>query len=119
VRRNFTVNWGISWFKDTIADPQGEARNLPHGFNAETGLLTFAALGEIDPKVIAPDNNNFAPRLGFAWQLNDKTVVRSGAGVYYSDQQLIELQFAAVGPPNRSIDIINTADLIPTYQLGM
>jgi hypothetical protein len=119
VRRNFTVNWGISWFKDTIADPQGEARNLPHGFNAETGLLTFAALGEIDPKVIAPDNNNFAPRLGFAWQLNDKTVVRSGAGIYYSDQQLIELQFAAVGPPNRSIDIINTGDLIPTYQLGM
>ena len=119
VRRNFTVNWGLSWFKDTIADPQGEARDLSHGFDAQTGLLKFAVLGEVDPKVIAPDNNNFAPRLGFAWQVNDKTVIRSGGGIYYSDQQLIELQFAAVGPPNRSIDIINTADLIPTYQLGM
>ena len=119
VRRNFTVNWGVSWFRDSIADPQGFARDLVHGFDEQTGLLEFAVLGEIDPKVIAPDNNNFAPRLGFAWQLNDKTVVRAGGGIYYSDQQLIELQFAAVGPPNRSIDIINTADLIPTYQLGM
>ncbi|MEZ5361663.1 MAG: carboxypeptidase-like regulatory domain-containing protein [Bryobacterales bacterium] len=119
LRRNFTVNWGASWFYDSIADPQGFARDLPHGFDSQTGLLKFAALGEINPKVITPDKNNFAPRLGFAWQLDDKTVIRSGAGVYYSDQQLIELQFSAVGPPNRSIDIINTGDLIPTYQLGM
>lgn len=119
VRRNLTVNWGMSWFKDTIANPQGFARDLPHGFDAQTGLLKFAALGEIDPKVIQPDNNNFTPRLGFAWQLDDNTVIRSGAGVYFSDQQLIELQFSAVGPPSRSIDIINTGDLIPTYQLGM
>ncbi|MBI1356466.1 MAG: hypothetical protein GC160_19155 [Acidobacteria bacterium] len=119
IRSNLTMNWGMSWFKDTIADPQGFARDLPHGFDPQTGLLKFAALGEIDPKVIHPDNNNFTPRMGFAWQVNDKTVVRAGGGVYFSDQQLIELQFSAVGPPNRSIDIINTGDLIPTYQLGM
>lgn len=107
VRRNLTVNWGLSWFKDTIPNPQGFARDLPHGFDVETGLLTFAVLGEVDPKVIQPDNNNFAPRLGFAWQLGKDTVVRAGAGVYYSDQQLIELQFASVGPPfTRGIELI-------------
>src|SRR5216684_6058560 len=29
------------------------------------------------------DRNNWAPRLGFAYQLTSNTVVRGGAGVYY------------------------------------
>jgi TonB dependent receptor len=29
------------------------------------------------------DKNNFAPRLGFAWQVADKTVVRGGGGLFY------------------------------------
>jgi hypothetical protein len=30
-----------------------------------------------------PDKNDIAPRLGIAYQLNSKTVIRSGAGFYY------------------------------------
>jgi hypothetical protein len=33
----------------------------------------------------ANDTNNVQPRLGFAWVLNDRTVVRGGAGKYYGD----------------------------------
>ena len=29
------------------------------------------------------DKNNIQPRVGFAYQLNDKTVVRGGYGLYY------------------------------------
>ncbi len=119
IRRNLTLNYGVSWFKDTIADPQGFARDFPHGFDPQTGLLTFAVLGQVDPKVMNSDNNNFAPRFGLAWQVDEKTVIRTGAGVYYSDQQLIELQFSAVGPPfTNSVDIINTGQLVPTWVLG-
>ena len=46
------------------------------------------------------------PRRGFVWQLNDKTVVRSGAGICFSDQQLVELRVFAVRLPNRSIDVM-------------
>ncbi|MGE3955623.1 MAG: TonB-dependent receptor [Vicinamibacterales bacterium] len=34
-----------------------------------------------------PDRNNFAPRLSAAYQLNDKTVVRGGFGLYYGPGQ--------------------------------
>ena len=31
------------------------------------------------------DSKNFQPRAGFAYQINDRTVLRGGAGVYYAD----------------------------------
>ena len=31
------------------------------------------------------DADNIQPRLGFAYQLNDRTVLRGGAGLYYTD----------------------------------
>ena len=31
------------------------------------------------------DNNNIQPRLGFAYSLNDRTVLRGGSGLYYAD----------------------------------
>ena len=120
VRRNLTLNWGISWFKDTIPNPRGSAADYPHGFDPATGLLEFAVLGQVDPRVIEPDSDNIAPRVGIAWQLDNKTVLRAGAGVYFSDMQLIELQFSAVGPPfTNSVDAINTGKLVPEFIPGV
>ena len=31
------------------------------------------------------DTNNIQPRLGFAYQLNDRTVLRGGSGIYFGD----------------------------------
>ena len=38
------------------------------------------------PNVMNGDHKDFAPRVGFAWDIggNGRTVVRGGAGVYYS-----------------------------------
>ncbi len=34
--------------------------------------------------LVQRDTNDFAPRIGFAYQLGDKTTIRTGYGVYYS-----------------------------------
>jgi hypothetical protein len=34
--------------------------------------------------LVDPDNNNFAPRVGFAWSVTPGTVVRGGYGIFYN-----------------------------------
>jgi len=85
---SLTLNYGLSWFLDTFPDPQqGWARNTVHALNTSTGLLSYATLGQISPQAVRTDKNNFAPRLGLAWKPSflKATVLRGGAGIYYSD----------------------------------
>ncbi len=44
------------------------------------GTTVFPTSGN---RHVPVDRNNWAPRLGFAYQLNPNTVVRGGAGIYY------------------------------------
>jgi len=122
VTRDLTLNYGISWFLATPPDPQNWARKLPHSIDPATGLLTYAALNQLDPKVISFDRNNVAPRLGFAWspRFLPHTVIRGGAGFYYADSALIEMQFAMVAPPfNTTLSITQPqTNPVPQYQLG-
>lgn len=50
--------------------------------------------------LFAADNNNFGPRLGAAFKINDKTVVRGGYGIYYWPMPLGQiLTTARLNPP--------------------
>src|ERR1035438_7594107 len=78
-----------------------------------------------------PDINNFAPRLGIAWDVsgNGKTVVRSGGGVFYTSRmpglflndasiiQPFSLQTTPTEPntPNNFIPMGNPLASVPTY----
>jgi hypothetical protein len=108
---------------DTPADPQGWARDLAHGFDRTSGLLTFAALGQLPPRAVAIDWNNWAPRLGIAWKpgLLSNTVVRAGAGVYYTEFPLIISQFSvAYGSPIGTGQSFTNprGNPMPVYSLG-
>ena len=50
-----------------------------NGFANDAAFPPFVEAGRPD------DTNNIQPRLGFAYQLNDLTVVRGGTGIYYGD----------------------------------
>jgi hypothetical protein len=63
------------------------------------------------PPILEPgrpnDTNNIQPRVGFAYQLNDRTVVRGGVGRYYGDV-LTNLQMWTYGNETiASVEIVN------------
>jgi hypothetical protein len=49
--------------------------------------------------ILKKDLNNFGPRVGIVYSANDKTVVRSGFGVYFDNLNLNELQFSRLVAP--------------------
>ena len=46
--------------------------------------ITVVRDGRMGPALADPDRNNFAPRLGLAYSMNSKTVIRAGFGIYYN-----------------------------------
>jgi hypothetical protein len=51
------------------------------------GGLAFPGVNGRSRSFYDPDNNNVAPRFGFAYALNPKTVVRGGFGLFYGPVQ--------------------------------
>jgi hypothetical protein len=50
------------------------------GSDTPAGAMIFASNGR---RTLPVDRNNVAPRLGFAWQVSPRLVVRGGLGIYY------------------------------------
>jgi outer membrane receptor protein involved in Fe transport len=48
------------------------------------GALSFLGANGNPRQQWNPDRNNFAPRIGFAWNAAPKTVVRGGGGIFYA-----------------------------------
>lgn len=81
VNTKLTLNLGVRY---EFATPQYEAQNRIGNFNPANNTLIQAKAGSLyDRALVNPDRNNWAPRVGFAYQVNSKTVVRSGYGISY------------------------------------
>jgi Carboxypeptidase regulatory-like domain/TonB dependent receptor-like, beta-barrel len=53
------------------------------GFDLK-GALAFVGVGGLPRQNAAPDRNNIAPRVGIAYRLTPKAVIRTGGGLFYS-----------------------------------
>ena len=121
---DLTLNYGLSWFLETPPDPQGWARDLVHSFDFSPGLVTYAGLGQISSQITAMDGNNFAPRVGLAWKpgSSSNTVIRVGAGIYYSEFPWLFVAFPLTSPSPFGAGQSFTNSLtnpVPTSSLGV
>ncbi len=81
VSRKLTINAGLRY---EYATPQYLDNNLISSFDPGTNTLIAAKAGSTyERSLIHPDKNNFAPRLGIAYTVSPKTVIRSAYGVSY------------------------------------
>jgi hypothetical protein len=77
-----TLNLGLRY--DFIT-PALEAQDRQTNFDPDTATLTFAGSGSLEDRgLVKPDTNNFAPRIGVVYKLDDKTLIRGGWGVFYN-----------------------------------
>ncbi len=79
LRPNLTLNFGLRYELNTVLK---DTHNLLGNFDPNLGLV------QVSMQVGSPFNGNhanFAPRLGFAWDVagKGKTVLRGGAGLMY------------------------------------
>jgi hypothetical protein len=93
LRSNLTVNLGVRY---DLPGLRTESHDRFRGFdpfapNPAAGGRLGAIVGaggqggQAEHRSLAePDRTNIGPRLGFAYALNERTVIRGGAGIYYS-----------------------------------
>ena len=73
------------------------------------GGLTFAGVGGQPRQLWQGDRTNFAPRIGLAYQLNQKTVLRSGYGIFFTQSGADRLSVNQ-GGFNQATNIIPSND---------
>jgi hypothetical protein len=81
LNQRLTLNLGLRY---EFATPYYEDKNRLSNYDPVTNTIIQAKDGSLyDRSLVDPDYNNFAPRIGFAYNLLDKTVFRGGYGVGY------------------------------------
>jgi hypothetical protein len=123
ITRKLTLNMGVRYEYESPATERydrttrGFAYNTPSplqvpGLNLRGGLL-YAGVDGNPRGVRNPDRNNLAPRFGFAYSLNNKTVFRGGYALSYI------FPVAAVYPVGYSntTPLVSTQDGITPYRL--
>jgi hypothetical protein len=76
-----TFNLGLRY---ELVTPNWELNNHLANFNPTNNTLVQASSGSLyNRSLINLDKKDLAPRFGFAYQLNEKTVVRGGYGIGY------------------------------------
>ena len=79
--RKLTLNVGVRY---EYTSPYSEQKNQQSNFDLSSGTPMLVQASDSNKYLIRPDKNDFAPRFGFAYAVDDKTAIRGGYGVSFS-----------------------------------
>ncbi|MPY91312.1 MAG: TonB-dependent receptor plug domain-containing protein [Luteitalea sp.] len=96
-----TLNLGVRY---DYLSPWWEAEDRWSNYDIDTDpanptILTVQGDSLRERALVDPSYNNFAPRVGVAYKPNDRTVVRSGYGIFYGVNDHTGDRYMASGPP--------------------
>ena len=97
-----TVNLGLRYdFMPPAVEKDNRMANFDPNGNGGRGALVFARDGSLSERaLVKPDTNNFAPRLGAIYRINERTLVRGGYGMFYNQFERIGSEDQlALNPP--------------------
>jgi Carboxypeptidase regulatory-like domain/TonB dependent receptor len=80
-----TLNLGLRYDYTT---PLYDANNQIANLDFATGQLVYAGKDGHSRGLVKTDKADFAPRIGLAWQILPRTVLRAGYGRFFSAQEL-------------------------------
>lgn len=83
VTPRLTLTYGIRY---EYQAPYTEAGNNTSNYDPGTDSILLAGRGSNSAALVNARRDNFAPRIGFAYQLHPKTVLRGGWGMFYSPE---------------------------------
>jgi hypothetical protein len=134
--KDVTVNLGLRYEyitpfveKDDLMVNFDPTTSVNPGFQGRFVVPSERTLALLDPRFVAygvvtadeagvgrglvnTDKNNFAPRVGVAWRLSDKNVLRAGFGIYYPTSAAQGMRDAlATNAFNQSVQKRNTQGL--------
>ncbi|MCU1236592.1 MAG: hypothetical protein JWP63_4559 [Candidatus Solibacter sp.] len=136
VSRRLTLNLGLRYDLTSFAHEKWNRQNGPFDPNIKSGIavptdaltalraanvpesqisnlanlkgsLTFAGVNGVPSTPARLNKKNFGPRMGFAYQVNDRFVLRGGGGLYISDPNNDIFQTAGF---STSTNIANSLD---------
>ncbi|MCB9383504.1 MAG: carboxypeptidase regulatory-like domain-containing protein [Bryobacterales bacterium] len=87
---NVTVGRFVSEFNGRPFDPREGLAPADGGFSGDDYLPFFERPTSSSDSGGEADKNNFAPRIGFAFRANEKTVIRVGAGIFYGESDNVQ-----------------------------
>jgi hypothetical protein len=118
VSKNLTLNLGLryEWFGNPYSVTGAIANlRLPPGGGLASVVIPGECVPDLPthqcfldglplskpstPSTLDNNNKNFAPRVGFAYRLGDRTVVRSGYGIFFQKEFMGRSTILATNPP--------------------
>ena len=127
VTNRLTLNLGLRWDYESPSVERYDRMVQALDFTASSpiaaqatglnlkGAVRFANVGGAPRGSFIPDKNNWAPRVGFAYRLGEKWVVRGGYGLFYLGQSATG---SNQGYSQRTNAIVTVNDLTPAVNLA-
>jgi outer membrane receptor protein involved in Fe transport len=107
VNPRLTVNLGLRYDHNLPPrDVNGVSRTLRFDLDP-SGPVLWPNPGEVVDELYFNKHRHWAPRLGFAYQLNERMVVRGGYGVFNMALHLDNINTLGTNPPTASVQVTN------------